>query len=201
MSSANADSSAEAALAALTQEVRGCRICAAHLPLGPRPVFQGSVSARLLIIGQAPGSKVHASGVPWDDASGERLRSWLGMDAGTFHDPKRIAAIPVGLCYPGRQPKGGDAPPRRECAPAWHARLLDALPNVRLTLLVGSYAQAYVLGPGRMLPRVQQFRSYLPRHFPLPHPSWRVAIWLKRNPWFSEETIPALQAAVKGVLT
>lgn len=200
MSCAGAGSSAEAALAVISAEIRGCQICAPHLPLGPRPVFQASVSARLLIIGQAPGSKVHASGVPWDDASGERLRHWLGLEPSTFYDASRVAIVPMGFRYPGRKPKGGDAPPRPECAPLWHARLLAALPNTSLTLLVGSYAQAYALGPGGMTERVRAFRSYLPRHFPLPHPSWRVAIWEKRNPWFSLEVIPALRTAVRPVI-
>src|SRR5215469_578015 len=133
-------------LAQLSAEIRACRVCADHLPLGPRPVLRASVTARLLIIGQAPGTKVHASGIPWNDPSGERLRQWLGMDSATFYDESRIAIVPMGLCYPGRLPNGGDAPPRAECAPLWHAKLLALMPEIRLTLLVGSYALAYALG-------------------------------------------------------
>jgi uracil-DNA glycosylase len=163
-------------------------------------VFRVSATARLLIIGQAPGTKVHASGIPWNDPSGDRLRDWLEMPRETFYDVRRIAIVPMGLCYPGRLPNGGDAPPRRECAPLWHQRLIGRMPRVRLTLLVGSYAQIYVLGRGNMTERVQAFRQTLPRYFPLPHPSWRTTGWARRNPWFGADALPALRCAVAAAL-
>lgn len=187
-------------LEAVAAEARACTLCAAHLPLGPRPVFRVSAAARLLIIGQAPGTKVHASGIPWNDASGDRLRAWLGMDRATFYDAARIAIVPVGLCYPGRLANGGDAPPRPECAPLWHPRLLPLLGEVRLTLLVGRYAQARMLGRGGMTGFVRDFARHLPRYFPLPHPSWRTTAWERRNPWFAAEALPALRAAVAAAL-
>ncbi|MDR3537316.1 MAG: uracil-DNA glycosylase family protein [Acetobacteraceae bacterium] len=190
----------EAALEAVAAEARACTVCAAALPLGPRPVFRVSATARLLIVGQAPGTRVHESGVPFDDASGDRLRSWLGMDRPAFYDVRRIAIVPMGLCYPGRLPRGGDAPPRRECAPLWQERLVALMPDIRLTLLVGSYAQAHNLGPGAMTERVRAFRSYLPERFPLPHPSWRTVGWERRNPWFAAEALPALREVVATAL-
>ncbi len=159
-----------------------------------------SATARLLIVGQAPGTKVHATGIPWNDPSGDRLRLWLGMARDEFYDESRIAILPTGLCYPGRLPKGGDAPPRPVCAPLWHPRLMPLLPSVRLTLLVGSYAQAFALGQGAMTGRVQRFRDYLPQRIPLPHPSWRTVGWEARNPWFAAEVLPALRAAVAAAL-
>jgi uracil-DNA glycosylase len=180
---------------------RACAHCAAHLPLGPRPVFRVSPTAQLLIIGQAPGTKVHETGVPWNDPSGERLRAWLMMDREQFYDTHRIAIVPMGLCYPGRLPNGGDAPPRPECAPLWQAKLLDAMPSIRLTLLVGGYALSHVLGKGAMTDRVRAFRDYLPRYFPLPHPSWRTTGWERKNPWFQVEALPALRDAVAAALT
>ncbi len=189
-----------AAFDATVEAARACRVCAPFLPLGPRPTFRVAPTARLLIIGQAPGTKVHATGIPWNDRSGDRLRGWLAMDRDAFYDGARIAILPVGLCYPGRLPNGGDAPPRPECAPLWHARLLALMPALRLTLLVGSYAQALVLGRGAMTPRVQAFRAHLPRHFALPHPSWRTTAWERRNPWFGAEVLPALRQAVGAAL-
>lgn len=183
------------ALESVAAEARACSLCA-DLPLGPRPVLRVSPTARLLIIGQAPGTKVHATGIPWNDPSGERLRGWLGMDRATFYDGARIAIVPAGLCYPGRLPGGGDAPPRPVCAPTWHPRLLALMPDIALTLLVGSYAQALVLGPGAVADRVRRFAEFLPRYFPLPHPSWRTMGWERRNPWFTAEVLPALRAAV-----
>ena len=159
-----------------------------------------STTATILIASQAPGTKVHASGTPWTDASGVRLRTWLGMTPEDFYDGARIAILPMGLCYPGRYPQGGDLPPRPECAPRWRARLLGAMPRLRLTLLVGSYAQADALGPGRMTDRVRGFADYLPRYFPLPHPSWRTGIWERNNPWFQTDVLPALRAHVRAVL-
>ncbi len=180
----------------LAADVRACRVCADVLPLGPRPVLRVSSSARLLIASQAPGTKVHESGIPFCDASGDRLREWLGLSTEQFYDASRVAILPKGLCYPGRQPNGGDAPPRPECAPLWRARLLGRMPALRLTLLVGTYAQVDALGPGTMTDRVRNFRDYLPRHFPLPHPSWRSRNWERKNPWFGEEVLPALRRAV-----
>ena len=193
-------SGAAASLDRLAAEIRACRVCAEYLPLGPRPVLRASVTARLLIVGQAPGTKVHATGIPWNDPSGDRLRQWLGMDRDAFYDENRIAIVPMGLCYPGRLPNGGDAPPRPECAPLWHAELLALMPEVRLTLLVGTYALAHVLGRAAMTEVVRDFRTHLPRYFPLPHPSWRTVAWEKRNPWFGDEVLPALRREVARVL-
>ena len=190
-------------LAALLAEVRDCRLCAARLPLGPRPVVRMDRSARLLIIGQAPGTKVHETGLPWNDPSGDRLRDWLAMDRETFYDETRIAIMPMGFCYPGRLAAGGDAPPRPECAPAWHARLRERLPIIGLTLLVGSYAQTFYLGATRkrtMTETVRAWRDYAPAFLPLPHPSWRNTAWLKRNPWFESELVPELRAATARIL-
>lgn len=182
----------------LAAEIAACRVCAAHLPQGPRPVTTFSPTARLVIIGQAPGSKVHASGVPWDDASGDRLREWTGLGAETMYDPAQVALMPMGFCYPGKA-SGGDKPPRRECAPLWHPRILDLLPADRLTLLVGTYAQAHYLpeaGKLSMTEQVRRFAEYLPGFFPLPHPAWRSRIWMAKNPWFEAEVLPALRREV-----
>ncbi len=184
----------------LLAEVRACTACAAALPLGPRPVFQMSQTATLLIASQAPGTKVHASGIPFADPSGDRLREWTGLSKERFYDPAKVAILPMGLCYPGRAKNGGGAPPRPECAPLWRERLLAAMPAIRLTLLVGGYAQDNVLGPGSVGARVRAFRDYLPRYFPLPHPSWRSRIWAGRNPWFEEEVLPALRETVARTL-
>ncbi|MEE8544800.1 MAG: uracil-DNA glycosylase family protein [Alphaproteobacteria bacterium] len=191
----------------LLAEVRACRACEALLPLGPRPVLRAAASARIVIAGQAPGTAVHASGIPWDDPSGERLRGWLALDRETFYDPRRIAIIPQGFCYPGRLPRGGDRPPRPECAALWHQRLFALLPAVELTLVVGRYAQAYHLGSdARATVRktvgetVAAWRDYLPRYLPLPHPSWRTIAWVRRNPWFEAETLPAARQAVHALL-
>jgi uracil-DNA glycosylase len=188
------------ALEELLDDVRACRICVAALPLGPRPVLQVSSTARLLIASQAPGRKVHETGIPFTDASGDRLREWLGVSKEQFYDPAQVAILPMGLCYPGRSQNGGDAPPRPECAPVWRTRLLEAMPSLRLTLLVGTYAQSYVLGPGRMTVRVHKFRDYLPNYLPLPHPSWRSGIWEGENPWFRKVVLPTVRRAVTDVL-
>ena len=185
---------------ALAAEARACEVCAAVLPLGPRPVFRASATARVLIIGQAPGTKVHETGIPWNDKSGDRLRDWLGLDRTVFYDASRIAILPIGFCYPGRLTRGGDAPPRTECAPLWQARFFAAMPDIRLTLLVGSYAQAYHLGKGKLEDRVRDFQRFLPTWFPLPHPSWRTLAWAARRPWFEAETIPALREAIARTL-
>lgn len=188
-----------AALDRLVQEVRACTFCEG-LPLGPRPILRVSSTATLLIASQAPGTKVHISGTPWTDASGDRLRGWLAMTKEEFYDTSRIAILPMGLCYPGRFPRGGDLPPRPECASRWRARLLALMPQLRLTLLVGSYAQQDALGPGRLTDRVRNFSDHLPDAFPLPHPSWRTGIWESRNPWFAAEVLPALRDHVRTVL-
>ena len=188
---------------ALLARVRACRLCEKHLPLGPRPVVLGRPSARLLITGQAPGTKVHETGISWNDPSGDRLREWLGLDRESFYDERRIALVGVGLCYPGRLPRGGDAPPRPECAPLWHPPLRAALPNIELTLLVGQYAQAYYLGERRkasMTETVRAWREYLPEFIPTPHPSWRTTGWLKRNPWYADELVPELRRRVRALI-
>jgi hypothetical protein len=163
-------------------------------------VFRVSATARVLIIGQAPGTKVHMTGVPWNDASGERLRAWLGMGRDEFYDASRIAIVPSGLCYPGRLERGGDRPPRPECAPLWLDRFAGLMPAVRVTLLVGSYAIRRRLGPGAMTDRVRGFRALGPGIVPLPHPSWRTTGWERRNPWFQAELVPWLRAAVAAAL-
>jgi uracil-DNA glycosylase len=189
------------AVPTLLADIAACRVCAQHLPLGPRPVLHISRTARLLIASQAPGTAVHHAGISFWDASGDRLRAWLGLDKATFYDPARVAILPMGMCYPGRLPNGGDAPPRPECAPLWRARVLAAMPDISLTLLVGTYAQTASLGPGRMTDRVRAFRDHLPGRFPLPHPSWRTGAWERSNPWFGADVLPALRAAVAAALT
>lgn len=191
------------ALAALLGEIRACRHCAAHLPHGPRPVLRASATARLMIVGQAPGTQVHLTGIPWNDRSGERLRDWLALDRDTFYDEMRIAIIPAGFCFPGLSAAGADLPPRRECAPLWHPRLRPLLARVELTLLVGAYAQAWYLGGRRragVSETVAAWRDYLPEYLPLPHPSWRNTAWLRRNPWFESELVPELRARVHAIL-
>jgi uracil-DNA glycosylase len=187
-------------LEAVLAEVRACRACRDLLPLGPRPVFQISATARILIASQAPGTKVHASGIPFSDRSGDRLCEWMGMSKARFYDPQDIAIVPMGLCYPGRGPSG-DSPPRPECAPLWRERLIAAMSGLRLTLLVGSYAQTHVLGRGSVTERVRDFAAYLPEYFPLPHPSWRVSVWSRNNPWFEQQVLPALRAAIRRALS
>jgi len=180
--------------------IRACTVCASNLTAGPRPIVQFSRTSRLVIIGQAPGARVHASGVPWDDASGERLRDWTGLDKDIFYDPARVALVPMGFCYPGTG-SSGDLPPRPECAPLWHERILASLPADRLTLLVGSYAQQhYLKHPKRqtLTDIVRGFSAFAPAFFPLPHPSWRSGIWMQRNPWFEREVVPALRACVRA---
>jgi uracil-DNA glycosylase len=186
----------------LLREIRACRICEKHLPLGPNPVLRAGADARLLIVSQAPGIRVHATGIPWNDASGRRLRDWLLMDAATFYDEQRVAIVPMGFCYPGKA-GSGDAPPRPECRATWHPRLLPLLPKVQLTLLVGQYAQAYVLGARRkptLGETVRAWRDYLPAHLPLPHPSPRNVGWFKANPWFEAEVLPVLRERVHALL-
>ncbi|WP_286238253.1 uracil-DNA glycosylase family protein [Neptuniibacter halophilus] len=186
----------------LLTQIRACRLCESHLPLGPNPVIQASPSARLLIIGQAPGTRVHESGVPWNDASGNRLRQWLNTDTETFYDPARVAIMPMGFCYPGKG-RSGDLPPRPECAPAWHSQLLAHLPEVKLTLLIGQYAQQYYLAGTDLLKqhktlteRVRHHTLWPAGYFLLPHPSPRNQLWLQRNRWFELETLPLLQQRI-----
>lgn len=185
----------------LQRRIKACTICAEHLPLGPRPIVQFSPSSRILIISQAPGTKVHASGLPWDDDSGHRLRSWLGLEPDAFYNPDNVAIMPMGFCYPGKG-AGGDAPPRKECAPLWHDQILEHLPKDRLTLLIGTYAQIRYLPQTRkatLTSRVQdgeQLSDALGPVIPLPHPSWRVRMWMERNPWFEKEVLPKLKKNV-----
>jgi uracil-DNA glycosylase len=190
------------ALEQVLREIRACMLCAASLPLGPRPVVQAGRGARLLIIGQAPGSRVHETGVPWDDPSGERLREWTGLSRETFYDPTRVALAPMGFCYPGKASGGGDLPPRPECAPLWHPQLRRALGPPRLTLLVGQYAgKAYLDSSNASLTeKVRAFRSAPANVFPLPHPSWRSVGWMKRNAWFATDVLPALRERVRAAL-
>lgn len=183
----------------MLDEVRGCRMCAPMLPLGARPVLQASKAARILIASQAPGSKVHNSGIPFADRSGDRLRHWTGLPPSIFYDPEKVAIVPMAFCYPGRS-AGGDMPPRSECAPLWRTRILSEMPEISVTLLVGSYAQAAALGSGRVEDRVRDFRNYLPRYFPLPHPSWRSQIWMQNNPWFEIDVLPELRSVVNQAL-
>lgn len=183
-------------------EARACRLCAPELPHEPRPVVRAARSARVLIVGQAPGRKVHETGIPWNDASGDLLREWLGIDREFFYDERRIAIIPAGLCYPGKGP-GGDLPPRVECAPLWHPRLRAQLPHIELVLLIGAYAQAYYLGERRkptLAATVRAWRDYMPTYFPLPHPSPRNRRWLRVNDWFDTEVLPALRAQFAFVM-
>ncbi|WP_108683258.1 uracil-DNA glycosylase family protein [Methyloceanibacter sp. wino2] len=198
---------------AILSAIRHCRICVETprgrpLPHEPRPVLRASTTARLAICGQAPGTRVHRSGKPFTDPSGDRLRSWLNMTPETFYDESRVAIVPMGFCFPGLDAKGGDLPPRRECAVRWHPDLFSALPNVELILAVGAYAQAFHLGSarGRTLQETMlNWREHLkeprrPRVFPLPHPSWRNNAWLKKNPWFEEELLPVLRHEVGKVV-
>ena len=184
-------------LEALLNEIRQCRLCEPDLLLGARPIIQASSKAKLLIIGQAPGTKVHQTGIPWNDPSGDRLRSWLNIEASTFYDANKIAIMPMGLCYPGKG-KGGDLPPRKECAPLWHDDVLKLLPNISMTLLVGQYAQAHYLKdkPRTLTETVRSWQKWAPDYLPLPHPSPRNTLWLKRNPWFESEVVPFIQKYV-----
>ena len=194
---------APSGLAAVLAEARACRLCEGRLALGPRPVLRAQASARLLIVGQAPGSRVHASGVPFDDPSGDRLRAWMGIDRDTFYDHGRIAILPMGLCYPGRDAHGGDLPPIAECAPIWHPRVRAELPAIALTLLVGGYAQRAYLGAAcgnSVGETVAAWRRHLPRFLPTPHPSWRTRAWAAKRPWFESELVPALRARVAAIL-
>ena len=191
-------------LAPLLKEIRGCRFCletpdGVPLPHEPRPVLRAHKAARICIAGQAPGTRVHATGIPFNDPSGDRLRDWMGVDRETFYDERRIAIVPMGFCFPGLDHKGGDKAPRRECAPRWRDKVFAGLPNLELVLLVGQYAQSWHLGAARkktLTETVAAWRDYGPRTLPLPHPSWRNNVWLTRNPWFEKEVLAHLRAEV-----
>jgi uracil-DNA glycosylase len=188
-------------LADLLREVQACTLCE-NLPLGPRPILSAKSSAKILIIGQAPGTKVHASGIPWNDPSGDRLRKWMGLDAEQFYNAKQVAIMPMGFCYPGRG-GSGDLLPRPECAPKWHDKILEQLPQVELTLLIGQYAQAYYLNDKykTLTERVKNWQKFSSEgYFPLVHPSPRNQRWLKNNPWFEQEIIPVLQTQIRGLV-
>lgn len=192
----------------LTADIRACRICVenplkAPLPHEPRPVLRVSRKARLCIVGQAPGTRVHASGTPFTDPSGDRLRDWMGVTSEEFYDVSRLAIVPMGFCFPGLDAKGGDLPPRRECAEAWRAQLFELLPQIELTLLVGQYAQAWHLGAackGSLTATVAAWREYGPSFIPLPHPSWRNNAWIRKNLWFEDELLPVLRREVRRLL-
>lgn len=186
----------------LLTEIRACTYCVPHLALGPRPVLVAHPESKILIIGQAPGTKVHQSGIPWDDPSGVQLRKWMGIDSKQFYNKKQIAIVPMGFCYPGKG-KTGDLPPRVECAPLWHQVVLEAMPQIELTLLIGQYAQKYYLAQDKkknLTETVRAFENYWPHFLPLPHPSPRNRFWLSRNPWFETDVIPVLQKRIKNVL-
>lgn len=190
-------------LSSLARAARSCTLCASDLPLGPRPVFQLGAGARILVAAQAPGTKVHASGRPFTDASGDRLREWMGIDVETFYDQDKIAILPMGFCYPGRG-KSGDKPPRRECAPEWRQKFIDYLPNIRLTLVIGQYAMAWHLRETKrsnLTGTMRSWEAYWPGVLPLPHPSPRNNIWLKKNPWLESDLLPALRKAVRSALS
>ncbi len=179
-------------------DIRNCQICANYLPHGCRPVVQFSEKSRILLIGQAPGTRVHASGIPWDDVSGNTLREWLGVDKKQFYDPDLFALMPMGFCFPGTS-KAGDLPPRKECAPLWHERILQEMPNIKLTLYIGQYAQNHYLGDRmrqNLTETVRDWRNFLPDCLPLPHPSPRNRLWLKKNDWFENEVVPVLKYCV-----
>jgi uracil-DNA glycosylase len=189
------------ALDRLLEEIAACRACAGELSHAPRPVVRVSPETRILIAGQAPGRRVHESGLPFDDPSGDRLRDWLGVDRATFYGHPAFGVAAMAFCFPGTDPKGGDYPPPRRCAELWRARLLAELPKVELTLLVGSYSQAWALGSrGPMTETIRNWRAHLPGALVLPHPSWRNTAWLKRNPWFETEVLPYLRAEVSRIL-
>jgi uracil-DNA glycosylase len=188
------------ALDSLLAEVRACRLCAPHFNHAPRPVLRASETARLCIAGQAPGTRVHATGIPFNDPSGDRLREWMGVDRDIFYDESRIATLPMGFCFPGQDARGADLPPRTECAATWRDRLFNALPRIELVLLVGQYAQRWHLGARArrsLTETVRHWRDYAPHFLPLPHPSWRNNGWLKKNPWFVDEVLPHLRAEVR----
>lgn len=182
----------------LLSEIRKCEVCKAHLPLGPRPIVAAHHDSKIVIIGQAPGTKVHETGIPWDDPSGRQLRKWLGVSDEEFYDETKIALVPMGFCYPGKG-KGGDLPPRPECAPLWHERLFIKMKKLELIIVIGTYAQKEYLNgktEKNLTETVKAYQSYLPKYFPLPHPSPRNRFWLRKNPWFEKEVVPELQRRI-----
>jgi uracil-DNA glycosylase len=186
----------------LLHNIRQCDICIKHLPLGPRPIVTAHLDSKIVIIGQAPGTKVHKTGIPWDDPSGRQLRKWLGVTDEVFYDERKIALVPMGFCYPGKG-KSGDLPPRTECAPQWHDDLLDKMPHVELVILIGMYAQKYYLksdAKKTLTETVRAYKKYLPKYLPLPHPSPRNRFWLTKNPWFDSEIVPILNQKVETIL-
>ena len=200
-------------LAELDRRAHKCRICVETpkgkpLPHEPRPVFSVSTEAKILIAGQAPGTRVHSSGIPFQDRSGDTLRNWLGVQPETFYDPAKFAILPMGFCFPGQNDQGSDLPPRKECAPVWRQQFLDLMPQIRLLLAIGQYAQAWHLGPMRQATLTETVASWRdiyrqpnhPRILPLPHPSWRSNLWIKKNPWFERDLIPFLRDCVKNLV-
>jgi uracil-DNA glycosylase len=189
-------------LASLVSRIQSCQLCAEHLPLGPNPIVRASTTAKILIIGQAPGTKVHHTSIPWNDASGNRLRDWMQVDKQTFYDEDKIAIMPMGFCYPGKG-KSGDLPPRQECAATWHAPMLALMPNIDLILLIGMYSQKYYLPANKkktLTATVQAWQEYAPLYLPMPHPSPRNQLWLKKNPWFENEVVKALRHRVHNLI-
>jgi uracil-DNA glycosylase len=189
-------------MSALLRRIRTCTLCTENLPLGPKPILSGNEKSKIAIVSQAPGRIAHLSGVPFHDPSGKNLRAWLGVDELTFYDEDHFAIAPMGFCYPGKG-KGGDLPPRPECAPMWHAQLFDYLQGLELKLLIGQYSQKEYLGNRKkknLTETVRHFEEYLPEYFPLPHPSPRNGIWMGKNPWFEEEVLPALKDEVRRIL-
>lgn len=186
----------------LLAEIKACKVCEKHLELGANPILAAGIDSKIIIIGQAPGRIVHNTGTPWNDKSGDNLRNWLGINKLIFYDTSKIALIPMGFCFPGTG-KSGDLPPRTECAPLWHQKLLDLMSEVKLTLLIGQYAQNYYLGnqaKNTLTETVQNYASYLPKYFPLPHPSPRNNIWQAKNEWFGVEVLPELKKKIKEIL-
>lgn len=186
----------------LLHTISQCTICKAHLPLGPRPVLTAHKESKIIIIGQAPGTKVHNSGIPWDDQSGKKLRQWLNVTNEQFYDTKNFAIVPMGFCYPGKG-KTGDLPPRKECAPEWHTLVLEKMPNVELIILIGAYAQKYYLkdkAKRTLTETVSEYKTYLPTYFTIPHPSPTNRFWIAKNPWFQELVVPELQKVVQKII-
>lgn len=186
----------------LLREIRACDICKEHLPLGPNPVLRVNGQSRIAIIGQAPGTRVHASGIPWDDPSGKQLRKWMGVNDDEFYDEDLFAIVPMGFCYPGKG-KSGDLPPRKECATTWHQQIWEHASHIKLTLLIGQYAQQYYLNKNfgkNLTQNVRNFEAFLPDYFPLPHPSPRNRFWMTKNPWFTQNVIPVLQEYIKSII-
>lgn len=190
-------------LPALLKEIKSCTVCKDFLPLGCRPVLKASSKSKILVVGQAPGIRVHKSGIPWNDPSGNNLRKWLGVNDETFYNPDNFAIVPMAFCYPGTG-KSGDLPPRKECAPLWHEQLIEQMPNIELTLLIGLYAQKYYLQKSakkNLTETVKSYEEYLPKYLPLPHPSPRNNIWQKKNQWFPNMVLPILKEQVNNLIS